>query len=173
VCTQAIERGVKTEQPVDKSSLHPDIEAAHLDWTDSLDPIGIASVHDLLEEASPDVILGADVVSKPGPVVAGLLTCREQVYDPSIIPPLIETLRLALENQDRTALIALTERNQDTLAQFIQAAHEVLSVEQLQITLADIKVFWGISDLGDSIPDQNVKIFQLSTRGSNRSAIQL
>ncbi|EKM61411.1 uncharacterized protein PHACADRAFT_168858 [Phanerochaete carnosa HHB-10118-sp] len=133
--------------PCNKSSSHPSIKTVHLDWTDSLDPIGIASVHDLLEEASPDVILGADIV-----------------YDPGIISSLVEILRLALEHQGRIALIALTERNQDTLAQFIQAARMSLCVEQLQVTLADMRMFWGISDFGDSIPDQNVKVFQLSTR---------
>ncbi|GJE86202.1 methyltransferase-domain-containing protein [Phanerochaete sordida] len=130
-----------------KSAAHPRIATARLDWTDSLDPEGVKSVQDLLEKASPDVILGADVV-----------------YDPSIISPLVETLRIALENQNRTAFIALTERNQNTLAQFVQTARAALAMEELQITLSDMGTFWGISDLGDSMPDQNVKIFQLSTR---------
>jgi protein-lysine N-methyltransferase EEF2KMT len=46
------------------------------------------------------------------------------VYDPSIILPLVETLRLALQlgNGNTQAIIALTERNLDTLTQFVQAA---------------------------------------------------
>ncbi|KIP11780.1 hypothetical protein PHLGIDRAFT_63116 [Phlebiopsis gigantea 11061_1 CR5-6] len=90
-----------------KSASHPAVGTAALDWTDSLSETGIAVVHTLLQEIAPDIILGADVV-----------------YDPGIIPPLVETLRLALQNGDNVALIALTERNADTMTQFIQSASE-------------------------------------------------
>lgn len=133
--------------PCNKSSVHPNVKTAYLDWTDSTDPTGITSVQDLLADSSPDVILGADVV-----------------YDPRIIPPLIETLKIVLQDRSRIALIALTERNENTLAQFVWEAKAALSTEELLVEQTDLKEFWGIADLGDSMPDQTVKIFQLRAR---------
>jgi hypothetical protein len=48
------------------------------------------------------------------------------VFDPTLIPLLIGTLRLALANREtfaqKEALFAVTLRNGDTLSQFLQAA---------------------------------------------------
>lgn len=49
-------------------------------------------------------------------------TLCSQVYDPSIISPLVATLRLALVGPGKSAIVALTERNENTLAQFVKAA---------------------------------------------------
>ena len=48
------------------------------------------------------------------------------MFDPTLIPLLIGTLRLALANREtfaqKEALFAVTLRNGDTLSQFLQAA---------------------------------------------------
>lgn len=46
-----------------------------------------------------------------------------QVYDPSIILPLVKTIQIGmLENPKCTALIALTVRNKGTTDQFVSTA---------------------------------------------------
>ncbi|QRV83438.1 ubiquitin family protein [Ceratobasidium sp. AG-Ba] len=82
-----------------------------LDWTDSVDPNRVRYVHAILDEVDADVVLAADVV-----------------YDPSIIPPLTRTLRLALDrpvsgsSSLRVAYVALTLRREETFAGFMKSA---------------------------------------------------
>lgn len=47
-----------------------------------------------------------------------------QVFDPILIPALVETLRMVLACPDRVALIALTVRNKGTVAEFLRIAGE-------------------------------------------------
>lgn len=47
----------------DDSAAHPSLKTSSLDWTDSLDEAGIPRVQVSLQDASPDIILGADIVS--------------------------------------------------------------------------------------------------------------
>ncbi|KAG9104120.1 hypothetical protein FRC06_005236 [Ceratobasidium sp. 370] len=99
-----------------------------LDWTDSVDPGRTAHVHAVLDEFDADVVLAADVV-----------------YDPSIIPQLTRTLRLALDRPGpdnlptkRVAYVALTLRREETFAEFIQNAakeQERLVIEFVEMRL--------------------------------------
>lgn len=52
----------EADHPTDRSACHPALKTCLLDWTDSLTEVGIPATKALLEEASPDLILGADVV---------------------------------------------------------------------------------------------------------------
>ncbi|KAJ2984488.1 hypothetical protein NUW54_g10491 [Trametes sanguinea] len=100
-----------------QSCHHPNLNFRPLDWFDALSDDRRSSVQELLEDARPDVILGADVV-----------------YDPSIIPPLVDVLALALtpreDGANPEAYIALTQRNEDTLANFL---HEAGVLKELAI----------------------------------------
>jgi hypothetical protein len=48
--------------PADASSGHRDIQFKHLDWFSSLSADGISSVCDMMAEADPDFVFGADIV---------------------------------------------------------------------------------------------------------------
>ena len=80
---------------------------------------------DVLDE---DVILGADIVGAlPFPPARLVLTLQPlQVFDPSLIEPLVTVLALRLmklrQNGRRMALIALTVRNPETFQTFVDAA---------------------------------------------------
>ncbi|KAF7302573.1 hypothetical protein HMN09_00891800 [Mycena chlorophos] len=92
--------------PCNTSSSHPNVRCCFLDWSAALDPDRIVATTALLrEEISPHLILGADIV-----------------FDPSLIPPLVAVLNLALrENPSASAIIALTERNPVTMQKFVDA----------------------------------------------------
>ncbi|KAF8913238.1 putative methyltransferase-domain-containing protein [Gymnopilus junonius] len=92
------------------SSLHQNINYLKLDWTESIDveeSSGLATfIH---EKINPDLILGADIV-----------------FDPSLVPSLVGTLRIALQqvnpkNEPKVALIALTIRNETTMNKFLSS----------------------------------------------------
>ncbi|KZT08561.1 uncharacterized protein LAESUDRAFT_648541 [Laetiporus sulphureus 93-53] len=98
--------------PCNRSSQHASVGFRSLDWTDAMDSATRPAVLSaLLCDMDPDVIVGADVV-----------------YDPDIIAPLVCTLSTALESGKLTgsggavAYIALTVRNEETLALFLEAA---------------------------------------------------
>ncbi|KAG8739337.1 hypothetical protein FRC10_005763 [Ceratobasidium sp. 414] len=117
-----------------------------LDWNDSVDPNRIAYAHAILDEADADVILAADVV-----------------YDPSIIPPLTRTLRLALDRPGsdslpvkRVAYVALTLRREETFAEFIKSAakeeeHLVIEFVDMNLPPRRDRVFCG-GNGEDSLP---------------------
>jgi hypothetical protein len=48
-----------------------------------------------------------------------------QVYDPSIIPPLVQTLQASLEKPGSEGIIALTTRKEETIASFLHQAGTV------------------------------------------------
>jgi len=95
-----------------------------------MDTDGISSIRELVAEANPDVILGADIVRF---LFRSLFTnceliVRNQVYDPSIIPPLIATIHLVMSATGSTgrppvsAVLALTVRKLETFRCFLDAA---------------------------------------------------
>ncbi|KAH9897817.1 putative methyltransferase-domain-containing protein [Cubamyces lactineus] len=131
-----------------QSCQHPQLHFRTLDWFDAVAPDSRLLVDALFEDALPDVILGADVV-----------------YDPSIIPPLVQVLALALTprtgNRQPVAYIALTQRNEETLTDFLQQAEAVLSVEQVCAKLVADNMFTSSTELGQSAAAQSVKIFRL------------
>lgn len=96
----------------DASSGHQNLQFRQLDWFLALHPDGSPSVRDMMIEADPDIILGADIV-----------------YDPAIIPPLIATLFLGISAGKSTspipALLALTVRRPETFRHFLKAAGDV------------------------------------------------
>ncbi|KAI0652448.1 putative methyltransferase-domain-containing protein [Trametes meyenii] len=151
-----------------QSHLHTDVSLRALDWFDAIDTGKKASTQDFLTEARPDVVLGADVV-----------------YDPSIIPPLVHVLALALrQREDGTepaAYIALTERNENTLADFLRHAGErdlrrnsnisnvpfiedLLAVETITTELVSKNIFTGSTELGQASSTQKVKIFKIRSK---------
>ncbi|CAK5280722.1 unnamed protein product [Mycena citricolor] len=89
-----------------RSASHPSIQCRFLDWSVALDPAEIDTVRSMLvNEVDADIILGADIV-----------------FDPTLIPALVAILRLALSTgRPKTALIALTVRNPDTMDLFVQS----------------------------------------------------
>lgn len=62
VHTLVIHPSTQFQTVTDESSSHPSLATAQLDWTDALTDSGIPAVQALLQEASADLILGADVV---------------------------------------------------------------------------------------------------------------
>ncbi|KAJ7110321.1 hypothetical protein C8R43DRAFT_1139336 [Mycena crocata] len=95
--------------PCNLSSAHPDVKCCFLDWSAALDPEDAIPLTSLLnDELDPDLILGADIV-----------------FDPDLIPGLVAVLQLALRPSPRlrSAIIALTVRNPDTMRKFIDAVH--------------------------------------------------
>ncbi|GBE77547.1 Protein-lysine N-methyltransferase EFM3 [Sparassis crispa] len=119
--------------PCNSSSRHPNLKCRLLDWTDAVDPLTRPSVQTSLAEMDLDVVAGADLV-----------------YDPSIIPALLETLHLALESRSTpppapqsraVAFVALTVRNKETFARFSRAAGDMFLVEELDNGLNGADVF--------------------------------
>jgi len=84
---------------------------------------GVSSVRDMMAEADPDFIFGADIV-----------------YDPHFIPPLIATLRLGISakklagGHPASALLALAVRRPETVRQFVEAAEQSFIVTSLCTT---------------------------------------
>lgn len=111
---------------LDKSSEHPDIQAQELDWTDALDESRRPAIQSLLDEASAELVIGADIVSTGSPKYF-TVCLKSQVFDPSVIPALVATLQMALEGSNKYALIALTVRNNDTVAEFLRTAGKYLA----------------------------------------------
>ncbi|KAF8167490.1 hypothetical protein B0H34DRAFT_19036 [Crassisporium funariophilum] len=102
------------------SSSHPDINYTELDWSASLEPERLPTMTSLVnEKINPDIILGADVV-----------------YDPSLVPALVGTLKVLLEPKGvpdrRSALFAIAVRNESTLARFLALARESFLVEVVE-----------------------------------------
>ncbi|KAI9570179.1 putative methyltransferase-domain-containing protein [Boletus coccyginus] len=96
-----------------KSSSHPNIHYNSLDWLDSLSDQ--ESLKSFFSEAKSDIVLGADIV-----------------FDPVLVPPLVQTIFLALSFEPtRMAFIALTVRNEETLTYFLDEIGKVLKVEEV------------------------------------------
>ena len=95
-----------------------------------MDTDGISSIRELIAEADPDIVLGADIVGFHFvPIFTNCeLIIQNQVYDPSIIPPLIATIHLVISAMRSTgrppvsALLALTVRKPETFRCFLDAA---------------------------------------------------
>ncbi|KIO26496.1 hypothetical protein M407DRAFT_24217 [Tulasnella calospora MUT 4182] len=101
---------------------HPSITIRTLDWNDCLsNSLERDAAFAYLHELAADVIIGTDLV-----------------FDPSIIPALVATLRLALDasassvsRPQTEALIALAIRRESTFAEFKAACNIIgLSVEE-------------------------------------------
>ncbi|KAJ7665208.1 hypothetical protein DFH06DRAFT_309176 [Mycena polygramma] len=133
-----------TQLPCNLSTSHPDVRCCFLDWSAALDPDGIAPLTSLLnDELAPDLILGADIV-----------------FDPDLIPPLVEVLRLAVRPQN-TALIALTVRNPATMRKFTDAVQTSgLCLEKLDFQVHDRGFIESLESAGDA--NNGVNIFRIT-----------
>jgi len=127
------------------SSSHPSINYRSLDWSDALHPTDKFSLLSFLQEIESDLVLGADLV-----------------FDPNLIPALVGTLNIALRS-GAEALIALTVRNEDTLAKFLTVAEQSLEVEDLCVRLNG-DIFIGTTQ-GQLDSNMKVKIFRMSRKG--------
>ncbi|KAG1836592.1 hypothetical protein DFJ58DRAFT_818280 [Suillus subalutaceus] len=117
-----------------QSSNHPNITFSTLDWFDALSlPCSESMMTAFLSKASVGVVIGADIV-----------------FDPILVPPLVATLRLALSFESaRMAVVALTVRNEQTLAYFVTEAvpHAFTSATYFDLDTAgvdaglDVKIF--------------------------------
>lgn len=97
----------------------------------------------------PDIILGADVVCAIPFICEISIQLLNQAFDPSVIPALVGTLKIALQTytdasckQPKVALIALTVRNKDTFGQFLNHARgidTVLKVEGSMFTNTNLR----------------------------------
>ncbi|KAJ3556707.1 hypothetical protein NM688_g1877 [Phlebia brevispora] len=133
--------------PCNRSSAHPALTCTSLDWTDSLDEGQVTALRSSLQAIMPDMIVGADVV-----------------YDPTIIDPLLRSIHLGLQCKPTAmALIALTVRNEDTMAKFTCMAEQCLLVHEIRPELADTQDFWGPGHY-DSSCSQTVKIFCMKVK---------
>ncbi|EIW87126.1 hypothetical protein CONPUDRAFT_116205 [Coniophora puteana RWD-64-598 SS2] len=139
--------------PCNTSSIHPNVRYASLNWSDALEKEGAASLTSLLETINPDMILGADLV-----------------FDPSLVSPLAAVLSLALSvktgsSRSKEAFIALTIRNEQTLAYFLEVVGEKLHCEELHLDDAGSSTILTGAMESDLDNSQDVKIFKI-TKGS-------
>ncbi|KIJ66389.1 hypothetical protein HYDPIDRAFT_109408 [Hydnomerulius pinastri MD-312] len=126
--------------PCNRSASHPRIGYRSLDWFDSLSCR--ESLSSLLNEASADIILGADIV-----------------FDPDLIPPLVATLSLALSSErTKFALIALTVRNEESLTYFLDEIRKVLKIEDVDYTLSSNLPLLTLDEVDAGL---QVKIFKI------------
>ncbi|KAF8808016.1 hypothetical protein BYT27DRAFT_7190107 [Phlegmacium glaucopus] len=130
--------------PCNISSSHPDLNYLKLDWSGSIDFESASEFAALLhQKIAPDIILGADVA-----------------FDPSVIPALVGTLKIALQTQPKVALIALTVRNKATFEKFLNHAREA------SLLLEDIELGFHATSFLDTVEDmescRNVKIFRIT-----------
>lgn len=87
-------------------------------------------------EINPNLVLGADLVNSF--ITFSITSCLAgtQVYDPSIIPALVATIKsilnLPLNNNEgsRRAIIAVTVRNENTVGEFIRQCRAVMRLEE-------------------------------------------
>ncbi|KAN0100241.1 putative methyltransferase domain containing protein [Tylopilus felleus] len=127
--------------PCNKSSSHPNVHYASLDWLDSFS--GQEGLKSFFNEAKVDIVLGADTV-----------------FDPVLVPPLVQTIFLALSYKPtQMALIALTVRNKETLRYFLDEIGKVLRTEEVSQDTTENPLL--------QIPDQidaglEVKIFKVT-----------
>ncbi|GLB43496.1 putative lysine methyltransferase [Lyophyllum shimeji] len=131
-----------------RSSSSSNINYRLIDWTDSQHFERVVPLRSLIQhEINADLILGADII-----------------FDPSLIPALTGVLHLALQlghsASPKTALIAATVRNEQTLDLFLHAAQEQgLQVRELSKEADQTAFMQEIdSDAGES-----VKIFHITT----------
>ncbi|KAM5532252.1 hypothetical protein V8D89_014091 [Ganoderma adspersum] len=133
--------------PCNQSHAHLDLNVQLLDWSDAIDPSRLPALQAFFREARPDVILGADLV-----------------YDPSIIPLLVNVLSVAMTSKDGgpgpAAYIALTVRNEDTHTSFLRQAGERLEVEETTTIVVSENVFTRCAELGQDASSQAVRIFK-------------
>ncbi|KAG0707578.1 putative methyltransferase-domain-containing protein [Suillus ampliporus] len=129
------------------SSNHPNIYFSTLDWFDALSlPLNENAVTAFLSKASVGVVIGADIV-----------------FDPSLVPPLVTTLRLALSFEStRIVVVALTVRNERTLTYFLTEAAKELCVDEVPHAFTSATEF----DLDTAGVDAGieVKIFRFTLR---------
>ncbi|KAG1828196.1 hypothetical protein EV424DRAFT_1642962 [Suillus variegatus] len=143
------ECAVVTYRRVDQSSNHPNITFSTLDWFDALSlPLGENAVTTFLSKAGAGIVIGADIV-----------------FDPILVPPLVATLRLALSFEStRMVVMALTVRNEQTLAYFVSEAVKELRVEEVPHAFTSATYF----DLDTAGVDAglDVKIFKCTLPNS-------
>lgn len=109
----------------DASSRHPHIHCSLLDWSDASSVTDRPLCEAFLREVNADIVVGTDVVCRDivNVLVANLLAV--QVYDPDIIPVLVDTLSLTMGIKPGVvAYLALTARNENTLMRFVDRACE-------------------------------------------------
>ncbi|KJA28651.1 hypothetical protein HYPSUDRAFT_177918 [Hypholoma sublateritium FD-334 SS-4] len=130
--------------PCNISSIHSNIHYRILDWHESSEDDNSSMATIINDDINPDLILGADVA-----------------YDPSLIPPLVGTLKVALHHSLRPAIIAITLRNEETWNYFFSSvASASLHVEEIT-TGFDRPSFW------ETVENQDmywvVKLFRITS----------
>ncbi|KZT30931.1 hypothetical protein NEOLEDRAFT_1159994 [Neolentinus lepideus HHB14362 ss-1] len=139
--------------PCNTSSQHRDIHYHALDWSNATDSTRRSSLTRLFENINADVILGADLV-----------------FDPDLILALVETIAVALQesssgsSRTKTAILALTVRNQDTFDTFERLTSQYFHLHELPTPR--LSMFLGLPE-GKESPSEitrNVKMIQLSQK---------
>jgi len=133
--------------PCNTSSRHPNLQCRLLDWSDAFDPAKEPALAAFLQDADPDVVVGADLV-----------------YEPSIIPALVGMLSFTIHSskcKTTVVYIALTVRNQDTYNQFLLEAERSLSVEELSTRPFEDGLLIAETEVGKSGTRQEVKILRI------------
>ncbi|KAF9011079.1 putative methyltransferase-domain-containing protein [Cyathus striatus] len=123
---------------------HPNYR--NLDWLSALDENQISRVTSLLnEDIDADLVVGADIV-----------------FDPSLIPALVAIIKIALQStrKSKTALIALTVRNENTFSNFLQ------QLSSASLNIVDIPLGFDQTQFTErvegSASHKNVKLFQIT-----------
>ena len=134
----------------------------------------------------PDIILAADVVCVIPSLYEISIQLLNQVFDPSVIPALVGTLKIALQTdtdapykQPKVALIALTVRNKDTVELFLNHSRGILKLflklnaqylprqtSEAALHLEDLELGFHVPSSLETMEDikscQNVKIFRIT-----------
>ncbi|KIY73505.1 hypothetical protein CYLTODRAFT_485356 [Cylindrobasidium torrendii FP15055 ss-10] len=137
--------------PCNRTASSSRINHSVLDWMDSLQNAEVLS--NRLKDMDPDVIVGADVV-----------------FDPSLISPLVQTLRIAMgsrpNGKSRYALLAVNERTSETRDLFRHHVHDAgMTLEELKITRED-NMFLDVTDQR-AVQVDKVKLLRISLVGED------
>ncbi|KAH9837356.1 putative methyltransferase-domain-containing protein [Rhodofomes roseus] len=134
--------------PCNASSCHPDVHCAKLNWMDANNPAARPSLESTICTVNADVIIGADIV-----------------FDPAIIPALVDTMSLIMHSgQSKSgkhiiAYIALTVRNEETLSRFVHTSEHSLELLDISTEL----VGQGILAVPRS-EDQEIRLYRIQRR---------
>ncbi|KDR85583.1 hypothetical protein GALMADRAFT_371661 [Galerina marginata CBS 339.88] len=136
--------------PCNMSSSHQDVNYLKLDWSESIEAEQSLSLVTLIhKKIDPEIILGADVI-----------------FDPSLILPLVGTLKIALQSSDcsrksKVALIALTVRNDTTVNKFLN------HVQELSLPIQELEAGFNETFFSDTVEAhsscESVKLFRITS----------
>ncbi|KAF9469744.1 putative methyltransferase-domain-containing protein [Collybia nuda] len=148
-----------------ESALNRNISYRIIDWSSALDPETLPSLYQLIQgEINADLVLGADLV-----------------FDPTLIPALIATIKLCLQPKHvsstsktipKMALISVTVRNQNTLTTFLSLAQGAFFLSSYNLPLLTLK-YTGEHLRVEELKKQSQTLFLETIENNNHDNVKL